>query len=190
MFTSHSGMWNALLFNEAQDRDIMQKILRRTKPNQDNNRSERQWLPHLHIYWSHASNHDRCYVFKYYDEIWKKGGQRKSMRCYYSLSFIASCPQLYTLGISVIRGSTHLTFPILSSIHFNAFMCKKPLKASGTWFGADNTLFILWFTPPLFSPTHYLILKNTSECMTLGCFHLSSFTYTLNLVSFGALFCS
>lgn len=25
VFTSHSGIWNALLFNEAQDRDIMQK---------------------------------------------------------------------------------------------------------------------------------------------------------------------
>lgn len=57
--------WNALLFNEAQDREVKQQHFKGTKLNQDNNRSEGQWLLNLHLYWSHTSNHDRCYVFKY-----------------------------------------------------------------------------------------------------------------------------
>lgn len=104
------------------------KILRRTKLNQDNNRSERRWLPNLHIYWSHASNHDRCCVFKYGIMMkLRKRGQRKSMRCYYSLSLIVSCLQLHIWGIS--RDYQRVNPPHISHLLQHPFECIKLQKA-------------------------------------------------------------
>lgn len=121
------------------------EFLRRTKLNQDNNRSERRWLLHLHIYWSHASNHDRCYVLKY-GIMMKFGnsGQGKSMRCYYSLSFIERWPQPHTWGMSrgLSEGQTPQIFLIFHSIHLIRWTARRQKIVVVC---VENAFLICWF---------------------------------------------